>query len=286
LAKAAGDARYGYGESILTFWPWPNPAFGGGNDCVRLVPVDEDGDGRADRSVTIAMPILHFLGLMARMGDEYQVLPERAIGGHVVSGFVSQDGQRTYVLVYSHAALDTQSRSAAEFEVVLALTGLGAGRVSVREYRFDTNHNSYFELGRRLRDDEAQRLPSPEETGQIAAAVERLADGDRDSQLAALRELAELGPAAASALAELIGVAQTTSNPELQAAAGEALQRIWAPRAYAAEQVRKVEAASQLQCADVSEQDATDGRAELRLSLAANGASLLVVEPSETEGSH
>jgi hypothetical protein len=277
LAQADKDARYGFGDSILTFWPWPNPAFGGGNDCVRLVPVDDNGDGRADRSVTIAMPILHFLGLMARMGNEYQVLPERAIGGHVVSGFASQDGERTYVLVYAHAALDTQSRSEAEFDVTLAVSGIGAENVNLREYRFDTDHNSYFELGRRLRD-KSLRLPSPQETAQITGAVERLRDGDRHSRLAALGELAELGPAAASALAEVVGVAQTASDPELQSAAGEAITRLWAPRAYPAQLVRDIEAASGLQCTGSAEQRTSKGSVELRLSLVANGADFLILE--------
>ena len=63
LQQAERDPRYAHGETILTFWPWPNTNFTGGNAATRVVHVDDDGDGRRDRNVTVAMPILHFLAL-------------------------------------------------------------------------------------------------------------------------------------------------------------------------------------------------------------------------------
>ena len=57
LHTAADDARFGFGESILTFWPWPNTNFGGGNACTRTINIDDDADGRPDRSAAVAMPI-------------------------------------------------------------------------------------------------------------------------------------------------------------------------------------------------------------------------------------
>ena len=173
LRKAGADGRYAYGESILTFWQWPSQNFEGRNDCVRAIAVDDDGDGKTDRTVTVAMPILHFLGLMARMGPQYWVLPERTAGGHVVSGFASRGQDKLYVLLYSHGALDTESRSEAEFDVVLNLTDLKARRVRVEQYRFDKDHNSYFRLARQLRDQQVHATP--------AAAVRKIED------LAALR---------------------------------------------------------------------------------------------------
>jgi hypothetical protein len=148
LRQAADDPRYGFGESILTVWPWPNPGFGGGNDMARAFPV-EGGE-----TVTVAMPILHFLGLLARMGPAYHVLPEQTIGGSVVSGFASRDGKAVRVLLYAHNAADTESRSDAAFDVSLRLTGLPAAKGAMRQYRFDKNHNSYF----RLADDKTRKL--------------------------------------------------------------------------------------------------------------------------------
>lgn len=156
LRRGASDARYARGETILTFWPWPNANFGGGNDCVRAINVRAE-DGRQGASVlTIPMPILNFLGLLSQMGPEYRVLEERAVGDHVISGFVSptKTGQRA--LVYAHNMLDTESRSGASFGVTLNLAGRPGDRVRVREYRFDKDHNSYFRVARQLREQAAQ----------------------------------------------------------------------------------------------------------------------------------
>jgi hypothetical protein len=92
------------------------------------------------------MPIFHVLGLLSDMGDRYWVLPERTIGGHVAGGFASRDPNGfVRVLLFTHAAQDTQSRSGASFEVALDLAGLGwTGPASVQEYRFGRDHGSPF----------------------------------------------------------------------------------------------------------------------------------------------
>jgi hypothetical protein len=77
LARAAEDPRYACGETILTFWPWPNQNFRGMNGATRVIAVDENGDGRSDREDTVAMPILSFLELLSSMGDTFRVLPEQ-----------------------------------------------------------------------------------------------------------------------------------------------------------------------------------------------------------------
>jgi hypothetical protein len=57
------------------------------------------------------------------------------------------------ILIYSHHAEDTQSRSGSSFDVTLDVLGLGfQGPVRIEEYRFDQDHNSPFKLARSLRD--------------------------------------------------------------------------------------------------------------------------------------
>ena len=153
LIQAARDPRYAYGETILTVWP-PPANFAGINAVSRVLHVDDNGDGRGDRTVTVPMPIFHVLGLLSDMGDRYWVLPEQKAGGHKVSGFASRDDRGVVrILVYSHHAEDTQSRSEASFDVTLDVEGLGIqGPARVEEYRFDQDHNSPFKLARSLRD--------------------------------------------------------------------------------------------------------------------------------------
>ena len=153
LERAARDPRYAYGETILTVWP-PPANFAGLNAVTRVIYVDDNGDGRADRTVTVPMPIFHVLGLLSELGDDYWVLPARIVGGHVVSGFASRDQSGVVrILLYSHHAQDTQSRSEASFDVTLTLDGLAGTRPArVVEYRLDRDHNSPFRLARTLRD--------------------------------------------------------------------------------------------------------------------------------------
>ncbi len=151
LMQAARDPRYAYGETILTVWPPPDN-FAGLNAITRVIHCDDDGDGRADRSVTIPMPIFHALGMLADMGDRYWVLPERVTAGNVTSGFVSSDDRGVIrILLYAHHSQDTQSRSDASFDMTLDLDGMDwAGPARVREYRFDRDHNSPFRLARSI----------------------------------------------------------------------------------------------------------------------------------------
>ncbi len=151
LLRAEGDIRFARGETILTVFP-PNQNFGGMPAFTRLIHCDDNGDGRESRAVTIPMPIFHVLGLLADMGPSYWALPGRRVGGHVVGGFASREGSVARALVYAHGAQDTQSRSESEFDVTLEVGGLDPGEMSVREYRFDRDHNSYFQAGRELRD--------------------------------------------------------------------------------------------------------------------------------------
>jgi hypothetical protein len=153
LARAAGDPRYAYGETILTVWPPPSN-FAGLNAVTRVLQVDDDGDGRRDRTLTVTMPIFHTLGLLSDFGDRYWVLPDQTAVGHVVSGFASRDERGVVrVLLYTHNSQDTQCRSSTSFDIQLKLSGLNwNGPTRVSKYRFDRDHNSPFRLARTLRD--------------------------------------------------------------------------------------------------------------------------------------
>jgi hypothetical protein len=279
LRRAAGDARYGFGESILTFWASPNANFGGGNDCVRAIHVEGEG-GAADRVVTVAMPILHFLGLLGRMGPEYRVLPEQAVGGHVVSGFASQSGGALYVLLYSHHALDTESRSEADFEVTLDLSGLPGRNVVIQEYRFDKDHNSYFRLGRQLRDAPQTGRPAGEQDAARLEAAQRDLEADKPAaRLAALEKLAALGPAASPATGAVFRLL-ASEDSAVREKATAVLKRIAAPRAYPAAAVRKVQDLAALRRTASTPREVADGRLRVKVRLAGNGANFLILEPA------
>jgi Glycosyl hydrolases family 39 len=158
LDQAARDPRYAYGETILTVWPPPRN-FAGLNAVTRMIQVDDNSDGRSDRTVTVPMPIFHVLGLLSELGDRYWVLPEQILGGHTVSGFASKDDRGAVrILLYAHHAQDTQSRSESSFDISIVLSGLAwEGAARVTEFRFDRDHNSPFRLARALRDRAAGR---------------------------------------------------------------------------------------------------------------------------------
>jgi hypothetical protein len=145
LLQAAADPRFAYGETILTVWPPPDN-FAALNAVTRVIHY-RAADG-AQRTATVPMPIFHALSLLSDLGPEYWVLPDRTIAGHVISGFASHDEHGVVrALLYAHDPADTQSRSAASFDITLDVTGLGwTGPASIREYRFDRTHNSPYPL--------------------------------------------------------------------------------------------------------------------------------------------
>jgi hypothetical protein len=281
LQKAADDARFGFGESILTFWPWPNSNFGGGNACTRTIQIDDDGDGRADRTVSIAMPILHFLGLTNRMGNQYVVLPERTIGAHSVSGMASRIGNRTQLVVYSHAPLDTESRSEQEFAIELDLSGVPGRKARVTEYRFDKDHNSYYRLARSLREQRiaATLNPTTETKQRVQAAIRMLESGEKSAVLEALEELADLGPAAKPAAASLYMLLQNNSDDDIRAKATETATRLQARESYSPEILRQVEALSELRPTATSTHSVNaGGRLQLKVLISGNGTNVVVIE--------
>ena len=140
--------RYAYGETIFTFWPWPDANMNGLNACTTVLSVDVDEDGKPDKKVTVKKQIFNFIELLASMGDDYFVLPEVDKAGYVVSGFATQADKDVRLLLYTHKEIDTQSSSDDTFDVIVRLDDIPWERLIVRQYQMDKEHNSCFRLAR------------------------------------------------------------------------------------------------------------------------------------------
>jgi hypothetical protein len=150
LLRAAADPRFAYGETILTVWPPPD-GFATLNAVTRVIHYRDD-DSKTERTATIPMPIFHMLNLLSDLGDHYWPLPEQTLGGHVIGGFASRDDNGVVrLLLFTHDAQDTQSRSDASFNIALDIASPGwSGAASMREYRIDRDHNSPYRLIQKL----------------------------------------------------------------------------------------------------------------------------------------
>ena len=167
LQQASADARYGFGESILTFWPWPNGNLGGWDDVTQVLNVDSDNNGTANYQVTLPLPTLNFLGLLNTMGSNYWVLPEQVQHGHTVAGFASRPtADEVRILFYSHQGVDTQSRSDRAFVVPAAIGGLNWPQAHVQQYRFDKANNSFYAYAKQLG---SRPLYTAAEVGQLTS---------------------------------------------------------------------------------------------------------------------
>jgi hypothetical protein len=297
LTQAAGDPRYAYGETILTVWP-PPANFAGINAVSRVIHVDDNGDGQGDRTVTVPMPIVHVLGLLSDMGERYWVLPEQRSGGHKVSGFASRDDRGAVrMLIYSHHAEDTQSRSEASFDVAIDVTGLGlSGPARVEEYRFDQDHNSPFELARTLRDRPA--ATGVADPARLAAVMRALEGSDRAGQREALASVSKLDAAGRQAvLPVILKLAGPEQNPDIQKRASDALKTLFAPTAYSRAEVEQIQKLCECHRSDISAaggfdpkskatgktqaKSGADGRVRVNARLAGNGCVILRIEPKE-----
>jgi hypothetical protein len=278
LLRAVDDPRYAYGETILTVWP-PPANLTGLNAVTRILHSDDDGDGRSDRKVTVPMPIFHALGMLSDLGDRYWVLPERTVSGHLVSGFASRDDRGDVrVLLYTHQAQDTQSRSDASFEVTLDLDDLGGdGPVRVREYRFDRDHNSPFRLTRTLRDRDASGNTA--DRARLPGILRGLESGDPSVQRDVLGTLRKLDPttrqAAAVAVLKLAGEAK---DPGVRESARDVIKTVFGPASYPRSTVEKIREMTECHpTATTSHPRATDGRLRLTVRVGANGCNFLVI---------
>jgi hypothetical protein len=278
LARAARDPRFGFGETILTVWP-PPANLAGINAVTRVVHVDNDGDGRGDRTVTVPMPIFHVLGLLSDLGDRYWALPERLVGGHLVSGFASRDARGVVrVLLYTHDAQDTQSRSEASFDIALTVDGLGGnGPVGIKEYRFDRDHNSPFRLAREIRD---RPMSGPKTDAAHVAAVTRALEGsDRGGQLEALAGLSKIDRGARQSLVSaLLALAGQERDTDVRAAAKKAIESFFAPAAYSPDQVAQIQQACECHSTTTkSPSRSAGGRIQVKTRLAVNGCAFLTI---------
>ena len=106
-------------------------------------------------------------------------------------------------------------------------------------------------------------------------------------QLAARDQLAELGPAAASAAGPILQLIQKAGDESLRNKAQAALLRVTAPRAFPAQVVRQVEEMATLrETATATHELGADSRLSITASVAANGARFLIIQPRSEEATH
>jgi len=290
LRQAAADPRYAFGETLLTVWP-PSQNLAGANAISRMLNVDDNGDGLGDRKVTIPYPEFHALTLLSDLGNRYWTLPEKTVGGYVVSGFASRDEAGTIrTVLYSHDGEDTQSRGNAVFEVTLDLTGLDwEGRPSVKEYRFDKDHNSYFQEARRL------LTPGPavdsQDDPKLNELLKSLESGEPAKQIEALRKMQTLGRGSLRKATPVVTLLATqTSDDAVRAAIRELFQKTFAQGlgavAYSPSVVKRLEELSRLQAEPpVSRPLVENGRLPLRVRMMGNGVTFLVIRSAQHIGS-
>src|SRR5439155_6042719 len=106
---------------------------------------------------------------------------------------------------------------------------------------FDKEHNSYFKLARKLRDQEDVKRPSAEGSKRLEEALRELESSERSAQLAGLEKLSSLGQAASSALGRVHALSEKTSDAEVRERALAVVKKIMAPKAYPAAAVRPIE---------------------------------------------
>ncbi len=284
LVQAARDSRYGYGESILTVWP-PPANFAGINAVSRVLHVDDDGDGQGDKTVTVPMPVFHVLGLLSDLRDRYWVLTSQEAGGHRVAGFASRDEAGVLrVVLYTHQAEDTQSRSEDSFDVTIALDGLeGAGPLRVQQFHFDRERNSFFNAARVMRDRRAGGVTDP---ARLAALIRDLESGDHATVRGAIESVKKLDAAGRQAtVPAILKLAGQEQDPALRELGKDAIKTVFAPTAYRRAEVEQIKKLSECRvtATDIRERE-VDGGVLLRTRLAGNGCVFLKIESEKGRG--
>ena len=285
LERASRDARYGFGETILTFWPSPNRNFRGGNAFSQIIDVDDDGDWLADRSVTIPLPVFHMMTLLNSTGEDYWVLPEKRHGGHVISGFGARTESDVRILVYSHHEGDTQARSEAAFDVALRLTSLPWDQIGVDEHRFDKDHNSYFRTALKLRDRKvpASKVPAVDST-EFDRAVLDLESDSPETVAKAVGQFLKWGARARTASPALKKFIDKNLQGEERQQATAALWKMMlgTPPVYTRKEVAEVQKLARLNVTRSTRHSVSEnGVVSLNLRVGANGANFLVIASSE-----
>jgi hypothetical protein len=156
-------------------------------------------------------------------------------------------------------------------------------KVRVEEFRFDKDHNSYFRLGRALRDQTAASAGDALHEKRLEAAVRRIGRDETAEQLAGLAELAALEPAAADAAGAVFELHQRTKDAAVRRKAMSLVLQMTVPQAYPAAAVRKIEELSALRATGTSVHALPpDGRFALKVNVAGNGANWVHIRPATT----
>jgi hypothetical protein len=290
LDQAAKDSRYAFGETLLTVWP-PPADLAGVNGITRILNCDDDGDGLADRTVTIPYPAFHATNLLSDMGDSYWSLPRRDVAGHVVGGFASRDPDGAIrIALVAHQADDTQSRSQAEFDIDLTLANLRVSKdasFEVSEYRFDTDHNSYFTKAVEMRRQQALGKPTGADVDEIA---KQLSSADAKTQLAALKNLDRLSPVTKFAVIGTVAkLAESSADQQVRNAAKMFIEQVFlgagsAKPGLARADVEELERLSRLKVTRTTQISSTgESEVALRPHLSGNGLNMLVIKPLKAD---
>ena len=225
-----GDPRYAYGETILTVWP-PPANFAGLNAVTRVLHCDDDGDGRADRTVTVPMPIFHASGCSRTWATATGCCPSGPSAATPRRVRVARRAGRRSGSCSSPTTRRTRSRGRRPtFDVTLDLDGLGRGGpgagagIPVRsgaQLPLPPGPGAAGRPGSRGGRADAARL---------AELTRALEGNDPAAQREALKSLRELDPATRqAALATVLRLAGQAKDPGVrEAAAGRARK---APRA-------------------------------------------------------
>jgi hypothetical protein len=282
LESAKRDPRFGFGETILTFWPWPNQNLEGHNNATQVLDVDSDGDGEKDEEHTIALPILNFLGLLSQMGPEYWLVPTQKFENLELGGVAARTEQGWQILVYSHDALDVQSRNQGDIRLNIALEGVPAGPWEVREFRFDRDFNSYFRQAKAFQSSRLKKSEKPASVDQVQEILAELNSGQNDRIIAGLNRLKNLTELPPPLPETVLTVYQSSTEPQIRTAI-ESLGRKYfdKKRLLSAAEFAEIRQRSRLNATLLPISDADDS-SQLRFSttVAPNGASMIVIQPA------
>ena len=279
LQQAVADPRYAFGETVVTIWP-PPVGFSGVNTLAHRIPVDDDGDRRSDRTVTVAAPIFHALGLLSDLGPDYWIISPQHIGSHTLGGFASRDGSGVVrIALFSHNAGDIQSRSDHSVEVTLALKEHGfRGPADITEYRFDREHNTYFNQAAALRDGLAR--PDRKEAAELTRILE---GGDPERLREVFKRIEKLEPGTLAAIGPaFLQMAANLTDQGLREEAEAAVRGLFSTvpglqPGFPKAKVEEIQKLAELRPTASTAEPAGDGMLRVRAAICGNGSSMLVI---------
>lgn len=282
LRKAAEDSRFSYGETIMTVWP-PLNNFQGLNAVTRRLDVDETGDGQADSTRTIPVPLFHVMTLLSDFHGDFYLLPHHEINGYSVGGFATTEPDGTLrVMLYSHAPADTQSRSRTSFTIDLALEGLQmpGDQVRITQYRFDRHHNSYFQPAVQHR-----KGPGDLPVEALNKVFSQLAENGTAAREFAMEQLDAISHTNKTGLLEQITKFVRTAGDKELRQHGASLRNVdfaslLGGGPLSAAEADRFEELAQLRPTDVSTHGLEEGTLpKLTFSVTGNGLNLVILEP-------